>query len=212
MLQIDEKLANQQCLFQEADYLMPKGRLKHGESAQKCAVREFAEETGYSPEDVSLVPWPPFEERFTGTDGKAYRNVFYLAALQPDATIRTVLGSDPHQSKEVRNVGWFTLPECNMLIRPYHQEKKDILQDVYKRVLPSAYVKQLNLKRLGLQIRSPRKASKSIALPQRWHGRWSPHRRRIVSDRAYESTSKERHVIAHRVVHVGSPLGLGIAG
>jgi 8-oxo-dGTP pyrophosphatase MutT (NUDIX family) len=189
-LQVLDKLASQPCLYQEADYLMPKGRLKYGESPQHCAVREFSEETGYGPQDVTLAPWPPFEERFTGTDGKAYRNVFYLASIRPHAAIRTVLGSDPNQSKEVRNVGWFTLQECFALIRPYHQEKKDILQDVATRVLPMLTSSPLS--------------------PQRWHGRWSPQRRRLVRDSTDELQAKVGHVVSHSVIHVGRPFTMPV--
>ena len=66
-------------------------------------------------------------EQFTGTDGKSYRNVFYVGALKERARIWTYLGDDPGQSKEVRNVGWFSLKECTDLMRDYHQEKKAIL-------------------------------------------------------------------------------------
>ena len=123
------------CAFSEADYLMPKGRLRRGESTRACAVREFAEETGYDVKDVDLdASFAPYEDHFIGTDGKSYRNVFYVARLKDDALIRTPLGEDPNQSKEVRNVGWFTLAECTDLIRPYHRRKIDILHDVAKKL------------------------------------------------------------------------------
>lgn len=131
------KLLNHEnpCQFTEADYLMPKGRLRRGETVQQCAIREFAEETGYSRSHVSLLSHiPPYEEHFIGTDGKNYRNVFFVAKMKEDAEVVVRLGSDPQQSKEVRNVGWFTFPQCKQLIRGYHDRKLNILKDVFHKV------------------------------------------------------------------------------
>jgi ADP-ribose pyrophosphatase YjhB (NUDIX family) len=130
-LNIQSCLNNSTCLYEEADYLMPKGRLKYGESTKQCALREFSEETGYNKNDVELFNINPYSEQFIGTDGKMYRNVFYVARLKDDAKIMIQLGDDPNQSKEVRNLGWFNLTECHKLIRDYHQDKKDILSQVH---------------------------------------------------------------------------------
>lgn len=126
-LGIKEILENFNCWHQEADYLMPKGRLKFGETTRQCAIREFAEETGYKRTDVELLNIQPFEEQFTGTDGKSYRNIFFVAKLKESANIVVKLGEDPHQTKEVRNLGWFNTKECMEVMRDYHQDKKNII-------------------------------------------------------------------------------------
>ena len=131
MLDITTWMDKSPCFYQEADYLMPKGRLKYGETLQQCALREFSEETGYKQRDVELLNFAPFEENFIGTDGKSYRNVFFVAKLRNNADIAVKLGDDPNQSKEVRNIGWFNISECCYLIRDYHQEKKKILKHVH---------------------------------------------------------------------------------
>ena len=133
-LDIEKLVANSTCLYREADYLMPKGRLKFAESTRQCAIREFSEETGYSRNDVHLLSISPYVEQFTGTDGKTYRNVFYVAQLKDNAHIHTKLGEDPNQSKEVRNIGWFDIDECIELMRDYHQDKKDILVNAQERI------------------------------------------------------------------------------
>ncbi len=134
-LKIAELLENNPCQFSEADYLMPKGRLRKCETVQQCAIREFAEETGYSRNHVTLLPdMPSYEEQFVGTDGKNYRNVFFVAQIKEDAQVMVRLGTDPQQSKEVRNVGWFTYPQCKRLIRSYHNEKLKMLLDVLQRI------------------------------------------------------------------------------
>ncbi len=119
------------CVHREADYLMPKGRLKSGESVLQCALREFAEETGYLETDVQVLPVPPITETFLGTDGKTYRNVFFVAKMLEDRSVTVSLGEDPLQVKEVRNVGWFSLDECCSLLRACHVAKKEMLRRVH---------------------------------------------------------------------------------
>ncbi len=134
-LKVNDLLEENPCQFQEADYLMPKGRLRKNETVRQCAVREFAEETGYSRNHVTLLTnMPSYEEHFVGTDGKNYRNVFFVAQMKEDAHVLVHLGTDPQQSKEVRNVGWFTFPQCKRLIRSYHNEKLGMLSDVVRRI------------------------------------------------------------------------------
>lgn len=137
-LNIEHLISNSTCHYEEADFLMPKGRLKYGENTRQCALREFSEETGYHRNDVDLLDVPPYTEQFTGTDGKMYRNVFYVARLREDARINTRLGDDPNQTKEVRNIGWFNLEECKQIMRDYHQDKKNILEMVHTSLSRSA--------------------------------------------------------------------------
>src|ERR1700709_1985977 len=47
-LNIEKFISDYSCLYKEADYLMPKGRLKFAETTRQCAMREFSEETGYN--------------------------------------------------------------------------------------------------------------------------------------------------------------------
>ena len=126
-LDIQSLLPNYVCSYKEADYLIPKGRLKCGESVRQCALREFSEETGYMIRDVTLLNLDPYEEVFTGTDGKKYKNVFFIAKMNQNAKVVVKLGDDIQQSKEVRNMGWFSLSQCDKLIRDYHICKKQIL-------------------------------------------------------------------------------------
>ena len=118
------------CLYQEADYIMPKGRLKYGETVEECAIREFCEETGYIKSDIELTTIPYYEERFIGTDGKKYKNVFFVAKVKKHSLVTTRLGEDINQMKEVRNIGWFNMDDCKTIMRSYHIEKIKILEHV----------------------------------------------------------------------------------
>jgi 8-oxo-dGTP pyrophosphatase MutT (NUDIX family) len=169
-LDVNNLISNSTCCYREADYLMPKGRLKFAESTRQCAIREFAEETGYNRNDVHLLSIPPYIEEFTGTDGKMYRNVFYVAQLRNHARIHTKLGDDPHQSKEVRNLGWFNIDECLELMRDYHQDKKDILTNVHDRIKNHVS---------SCVVASYYGSNPS---PHRWNCNWRPNTCRSVRD------------------------------
>lgn len=122
------------CQYTEADYVMPKGRLKYNENSVKCALREFSEETGYSQQDIQvLYNSPLFIDDFIGSDGKTYRNVFYIATIKKEAKLLYRLGENAMQSKEVGNMGWFSLTEAMDLIRD--NQKKSILIDSYDFIL-----------------------------------------------------------------------------
>lgn len=115
------------CRYGEADYIMPKGRLQCGETQLECAIREFSEETGYKKNCLDFSETKNFvkTENFIGSDGKSYRNVFFLAKIKENSLIDKSLETVPQQKKEVQNVGWFTLNESLTLLRD--QQKKDIL-------------------------------------------------------------------------------------
>lgn len=127
--QILDLITTTNCQYKSANYLMPKGRLKFKETTRQGAIREFAEETGYQQDDIVLLDVQPFEEVFIGINGQTYKNVFYMAEIKPTAQIRVPLSDIKEQSKEVRNVGWFTLNESLEKVR--NASKKRILYDAY---------------------------------------------------------------------------------
>lgn len=129
-LKINEFFQRIPCMYTEADYTMPKGRLKPGETTIQCAVREFSEETGYDEQEIDVTyNYPFFVEDFVGTDDKRYRNVFYIASINEKAKIKFTPSDNYLQRKEVRNVGWFSLLECMDLLRD--NKKKRILIDCF---------------------------------------------------------------------------------
>lgn len=121
------------CNYIDADYIIPKGRLKCNESIVDCAVREFSEESGYNTFDVHvLLHIPPFEEEFIGVNGNKYKNVYFTAELKSSANIRIPLHEIREQVKEVKNLGWFTMEESMGIIRDCHFLKKKVLWNSYQ--------------------------------------------------------------------------------
>jgi ADP-ribose pyrophosphatase YjhB (NUDIX family) len=123
------------CKHSTADYVIPKGKLKIKESTLECAIREFAEESGYSENDIIIRPdlgiWT---EEFTANEN-LYKNVYYVAELLSNATIKVPLNMNKEQCREVGNVGWFNIKEAVDIIRETHFQKKGILYSIWNKLM-----------------------------------------------------------------------------
>ena len=118
--------------WKETEWEFPKGRRNNKEKDLECALREFEEETGISQNSVFIVENVlPFEETFIGTNYKSYKHKYFLAYIQE----KDDLNNQPFvhfQPSEVSKMEWKTLEQCLESIRPYHLEKKQLIQNVYK--------------------------------------------------------------------------------
>jgi 8-oxo-dGTP pyrophosphatase MutT (NUDIX family) len=111
----------------EPEWGFPKGRRNPGEKDINCGIREFVEETGYSHEDINIIDnVVPYEEIFTGSNNKIYKQKYYLAFNSNNIDIL-----DKYQKSEVSQIGWFTIEECLQKIRPYNIEKKKLIETVH---------------------------------------------------------------------------------
>jgi len=118
--------------WMETEWEFPKGRRNQKEKDLECALREFEEETGISKEHISIVENVlPFEETFIGTNYKSYKHKYFLAFIKEQDD----LNNQPFvhfQPSEVSKMEWKTLDQCLNSMRPYHLEKKQLIQNVYK--------------------------------------------------------------------------------
>jgi 8-oxo-dGTP pyrophosphatase MutT (NUDIX family) len=118
----------------------PKGRKNTKETNLECARREFAEETGYTYKDYSLVKKKRepviFKEIFEATNGVWYSHIYYLARM--DKTVHTpeVDMTNEVQAGEVKDIGWFGVEEAFKMIRGYDIKKKEVLASVYRYLSP----------------------------------------------------------------------------
>ena len=108
------------------------------ESNMECAIREFREETGYTPDQIRIISDKPWEEVFTGTNGIKYRHVYYIAEILPNVDPRIPL-EDVKLAGEISNLGWFTYDQCVALIRPYDSAKKDLISRIHHKFLRPAF-------------------------------------------------------------------------
>lgn len=114
--------------YSSAEWGFPKGRKKKGETDLTCAIREFCEETNLSENDISILyKSTPIIEELTGTNGKKYKHIYYLAELKNkniDDKLQNMCNS------EIGNIGFYQYLDAYTLIRDYHVEKKNILTSI----------------------------------------------------------------------------------
>ena len=128
----DEKKITLELLIEESDtewenneWEFPKGRKNYKEKDLDCAKREFEEETGISCSDLQIVNnIMPFEEIFTGSNQKCYKNIYYLGIVNKDVSMTN------YQETEVSIMEWKTYQNCMESVRNYNIEKISIISSV----------------------------------------------------------------------------------
>lgn len=109
-LLLDEKIGLDECPWQP-----PKGRKHVNETELECALREFEEETTISRKLINICNIKPYDDIYIGSDGKVYRNVFFVAYLpyhryrQPE--YRSSLFRK-YITEETQEMKWMKYDEC----------------------------------------------------------------------------------------------------
>jgi 8-oxo-dGTP pyrophosphatase MutT (NUDIX family) len=132
-LDIHELLQKSECKWSEQEYGFPKGRKNMYETNIKCAEREFREESGYASHHYKILSEKPFEEIFTGTNGIRYRHVYFICEIPESSGLPKIDITNIQQVGEISNCGWFTFEQCMQMIRPYDEEKKNVLRRVHEK-------------------------------------------------------------------------------
>lgn len=114
-------------LYYEPEWGFPKGRRNVRESDLDCAKREFEEESGYKHDEYCInYNIAPLEELFSGTNNIRYKHIYYIGKSIKNINL-TVNKNNFNQVSEISAISWFTFDKALKMIRPYNQEKKDIL-------------------------------------------------------------------------------------
>jgi 8-oxo-dGTP pyrophosphatase MutT (NUDIX family) len=110
----------------EPEWEFPKGHKNAYERDTECARRECCEETGLPPSAFSaLANVHPLEEIFTGSNLRSYKYKYFLGYV-PDASYSL----QNFQRTEIGAVAWLCKDECLQAIRPYHQERQSLIEDL----------------------------------------------------------------------------------
>jgi len=111
----------------DAEWGFPKGRRNYLEKDYDCALREFAEETGYSTKKmINIQNISPLDEIFTGSNYKSYKHRYFLMYMN----YADSLESTKIQLSEVSNMEWMSLDVCLSKIRPYNTEKREVVSKI----------------------------------------------------------------------------------
>jgi 8-oxo-dGTP pyrophosphatase MutT (NUDIX family) len=130
---LNDLIKNSTTNWKETEWEFPKGRKNYQEKDIDCALRECVEETGIEQENIHLIDnIIPYEELFIGSNHKFYKHKYFIAVYKPENNDITNLSTDHFQFQrtEVSKLEWKTFDECIQSIRPYHLEKKIVLQKI----------------------------------------------------------------------------------
>jgi 8-oxo-dGTP pyrophosphatase MutT (NUDIX family) len=113
--------------WSEPEWGFPKGRRNYNEKDYNCAIREFAEETGYNKFSLTNIDnILPYEEIFIGSNYKSYKHKYFVMYMNyTDSLKMNFQGND-----EVSRVEWKLYEDALKTIRPYNLEKIRILENV----------------------------------------------------------------------------------
>jgi 8-oxo-dGTP pyrophosphatase MutT (NUDIX family) len=133
---IDHIINNTVSCLEEAEWGFPKGRRNINEHDFACAVREFKEETGIHPKSIRVLRnQKPFEEVFSGSNKIRYKHIYYLAISFTNNSICHNNLFNPNnkvQSREIKDVKWFTYDQAQLKIRCYNVERKELFRRVHQ--------------------------------------------------------------------------------
>lgn len=135
LISLDFILNKCKCNYTEQEWGMPKGRKNIKETYKECAIREFEEETGLSPNDYEInKDIKPLEEIFMGTNNVRYKHVYYVAkcvcSCNPllDETNRL-------QMTEISDIRWLDYKTSINILRSYNIEKRNIIKIALKNII-----------------------------------------------------------------------------
>lgn len=107
----------------------PKGRRNYMEKDMECAKREFMEETNLKDNEFILLDRIyPLHENFYGTNQVKYKHTYYLGTCLTNKEMEII--DNPDQIQEVGDIGWFSYDEIMNLLRPYHSDRKKLVEEI----------------------------------------------------------------------------------
>jgi len=137
--QLEYLMKKSKNIWKDTEWGLPKGRKHQKETSINCAVREFLEETGIPKSDITvLVNIKPLEEIYTSFNNVRYRHIYYFAKFFNENTTLTFNQNNKNQVNEISAIEWFNKEEASQCLRPYYNEKKEIINKTFK------ILKQLN--------------------------------------------------------------------
>jgi len=119
-------------IYDSPEWEIPKGKKNYNETNLECAMREFNEETGINNDQYSIFKnIYTLHDNFIGTDSNNYRHVYYIGLYNNYENIDNININNIKSKDEISQVKWCTWDEAISLIRPYHQNRINIINKVF---------------------------------------------------------------------------------
>jgi 8-oxo-dGTP pyrophosphatase MutT (NUDIX family) len=112
--------------YDTPEWEIPKGRRNTHETDIECAMREFTEETQMNSNNYTILDYKPICDNFIGTNNKEYQHVFYIGKYISDYNVNKI-----DKNNEIDEIRWCNLSDSINLIRPYNQNKINILTKLF---------------------------------------------------------------------------------
>jgi hypothetical protein len=107
----------------------PKGRRETYETDIVCAMREFEEETNYCENEYHVFDESSIlKENLVGTNGINYRHNYFIAFVGEKK-------NKIEDNKEIGDMNFFSIDECLNIIRPYHNNKQNIIKKLHNVIM-----------------------------------------------------------------------------
>lgn len=123
------------CKYRHPEWGFPKGRPNHDEDPFDCASRELYEETRLDNSSYEIVrDILPFEERYVGTNGIGYRNVFFIGTAKNNCYAYL----DRNNTAQIREIGyikWLSYDKALRHFREHEESKRCVLEHVNTAIL-----------------------------------------------------------------------------
>jgi 8-oxo-dGTP pyrophosphatase MutT (NUDIX family) len=115
--------------YNNPEWGFPKGRRDNVERNIECAKRELYEETGYRSVDYYLLKkLTPLQEVLLGTNYIEYKHIYYTGIINSNKI--PIIDEMDTKTREIGKISWVSYKEALQLIRPYHHNKINILNEL----------------------------------------------------------------------------------
>jgi 8-oxo-dGTP pyrophosphatase MutT (NUDIX family) len=126
--------------LQEPEWGFPKGRRNINENDIKCAFREFKEETGIHPLNVSLLTCcKPYEEVFSGSNNVMYKHIYYIGTCNKAGELNSYNPNNRVQSREIKDMRWMPYEESQNHILDKNIERKELFKRVHNMLVKKIF-------------------------------------------------------------------------
>lgn len=141
IIDVKEIIGDRTIIYDSPEWGIPKGKRELRETDLQCSIREFCEETGLVPSDITIYKnVVPLEELYIGMNGQRYRHVYFLSeindTIDPVKLDKLLAGydiqeTDIQQRLEISKIKLMYNKEAVDVLRSYHVPKMSVIEKAF---------------------------------------------------------------------------------